>query len=433
MNGSAIESVVGRRVWDSRGRPTVEAEVRLAGGARGRAIAPAGASTGQGEARERRDGGTALGGLDVRQAVDGIGQEIAPAIRGMDARDQAQIDAAMIAIDGTPNKGRLGANAIVAVSMATAHAAAAGQGLPLWKYLLVDREPWLPLPEVQIFGGGAHAGRRVDIQDFMVVAVGAADYVEALEWTADVYRAAGEIMTDRGTLQGVADEGGFWPVFESNEEGLELVLAAIERAGLRPGEQMAISLDVAASEFGTAGRYRLGLEAREIDSGTLIELLRDWIVRYPIVAVEDPVAEEDIEGFQRFTEAFGDRIAVVGDDLLVTNAARVRQAAAARQCNALLVKPNQAGTLSEAKAALEAAGDAGWTNIVSARSGESEDVTIVHLAVGWGAQMLKVGSFARSERLAKWNEGLRIAEQLGGRGVLPPRHAFPWGRSGSGG
>lgn len=431
MKKTAVESVAGRRVWDSRGRPTVEAEVRLAGGARGRAIAPAGASTGRGEARERRDGGTVLGGLDVRQAVDGIGQEIAPAIAGMDARDQAEIDAAMIALDGTPDKGRLGANAIVAVSMATAHAAAAGQGLPLWKYLLVDQEPWLPLPEVQIFGGGAHAGRRVDIQDFMVVATGAQDYVEALDWTADVYRAAGEIMTDRGTLQGVADEGGFWPVFESNEEGLELVLAAIERAGLRPGEQMAISLDVAASEFGTAGRYRFGLEAREIDSGTLVELLRDWIARYPIVAVEDPVAEDDFEGFQIFTDAVSDRIAVVGDDLLVTNATRVRRAAAARQCNALLVKPNQAGTLSEAKMALEAARDAGWTNIVSARSGESEDVTIVHLAVGWGAQMLKVGSFARSERLAKWNEGLRIAEELGGGGVLPPRHAFPWGRNGS--
>jgi enolase len=229
-------------------------------------------------------------------------------------------------------------------------------------------------------------------------------------------------------MQGVADEGGFWPAFDSNEEGLGLLVTAIERAGLTPGEQMAISLDIAASEFGAAGRYRLGLEGRAVDSDGLLELLLDWANRYPIVAVEDPLAEDDPEGFRRFTAAVGDRLAVVGDDLLVTNAQRVRDAAAAGQCNALLVKPNQAGTLSEAKAALEAARGAGWTNIVSARSGETEDVTIVHLAVGWGAQMLKVGSFARSERLAKWNEGIRIAEALGGRGELPPRRALPWGK-----
>jgi len=429
VSRTAIEAVLARRVWDSRGRPTVEAEVRLAGGATGRAIAPAGASTGQGEAVERRDGGSAFGGLDVSVAVDLVAQEIFPVIAGMDACDQAAVDGAMIALDGTPGKARLGANAIVAVSMATAHAAAAAKRVPLWRYLLVDQKPRLPIPEIQIFGGGTHAGRRVDIQDFMVVAVGAADYVQALDWTAEVYRAAGLLLSDRGAMQGVADEGGFWPAFDSNEEGLELLVAAIERAGLTPGEQMAISLDIAASEFGAAGRYRLGLEGRELDSDGLLELLLDWTGRYPIVAVEDPVAEDDAEGFRRFTAAVGDRIAVVGDDLLVTSAARVDHAAAAGQCNALLVKPNQAGTLSEAKAAFEVARGAGWTNIISARSGETEDVTIVHLAVGWGAEMLKVGSFARSERLAKWNEGIRIAEALGGRGELPPRHALPWGRS----
>ncbi len=427
MSGTAIETVLGRRVWDSRGRPTVEAEVLLAGGASGRAVAPAGASTGQGEAVERRDGGEAFGGFDVTLAVESIGREISPAVAGMDARDQAAVDAAMVALDGTPDKARLGANAIVSVSMAIAHAAAAELQIPLWEYLLVDQKPRLPIPEIQIFGGGAHAGGRVDIQDFMVVAVGAEDYIQALDWTAEVYRAAGRLMADRGTLQGVADEGGFWPAFESNEEGLELLVAAIERAGLIPGEQMAISLDIAASEFGAAGRYRLGLEGREMDSDGLIEMLLDWIARYPVVAVEDPLGEDDPDGFRRFTEAAGGRIAVVGDDLLVTSAARVGPAAAMRQCNALLVKPNQAGTLSEAKAALEASRGAGWTSIVSARSGESEDVTIVHLAVGWGAEMLKVGSFARSERLAKWNEGIRIAEALGGRGELPSRRALPWG------
>jgi enolase len=415
-------------VWDSSGRPTVEAEVRLAGGASGRAIAPAGASTGRGEAVERRDGGEAFGGFDVGLAVASVAREISPALVGIDAREQAAVDGALIALDGTSDKERLGANATVAVSMAAAHAAAAEMHISLWKYLLVDQKPRLPIPEVQIFGGGAHAGRRVDIQDFMVVAVGAADYVQALDWTAEVYRAAGRLMSDRGALQGVADEGGFWPAFDSNEAGLELLLAAIERAGLTPGEQMAISLDIAASEFGAAGRYRLGLEGREMDSDGLLEMLLDWIARYPIVAVEDPLAEDDPEGFRRFTEAAGDRIAVVGDDLLVTNAERVDHAAAMRHCNALLVKPNQAGTLSEAKAALEAARSAGWTNIVSARSGETEDVTVAHLAVGWGAQMLKVGSFARSERLAKWNEGIRIAEALGGRGELPPRQSLPWGR-----
>ncbi|UCH73044.1 MAG: phosphopyruvate hydratase [Rhodospirillales bacterium] len=428
MSATTIDSVVGRRIWDSRGRPTVEAEVRLRGGATGRAIAPAGASTGLGEAVERRDGGAALGGYDVAVAVGAIGREISGALAGLDALEQGTVDRCLIALDGTPDKSRLGANAIVAVSMANAHAAAAATGIPLWRYLLVDQKPRLPLPQIQIFGGGAHAGGRVDIQDFMVAAVGAEDFVQALDWTAEVYLAAGAIMSDRGLLRGVADEGGYWPAFESNEEGLQLLVAAIERAGLIPGEEMAISLDIAASQLGAGGRYRLGLDRRELDSDELIAMLLDWIARYPIVAVEDPVAEGDARGFRRLVEAVGDRIAVVGDDLLVTSADRVREAAAAKQCNALLMKPNQAGTLSEAKEALEVARNAGWATIASARSGESEDVTIVHIAVGWRAEMLKVGSFARSERLAKWNEGIRIAEALGGRGELPARRDFPWGR-----
>jgi enolase len=427
LNSNGISRVIGRRVWDSRGRPTVEAEVHLSGGTVGRAIAPAGASTGAGEAVDLRDGGVAFGGYDVTCAVGSVNGEISDRLAGMDVRDQAGIDAALITLDGSDNKSRLGANATVAVSMAVAHSAAAENGVSLCDYLLVDQNPPIPIPEIQILGGGAHAGRRVDIQDFMVIAVGAGDYVQALDWTAEVYRAAGEIMAGEGRLQGVADEGGFWPAFDSNEDGLEILVRAIERAGLRPGEDMAISLDIAASEFGKDGRYRLGLEERELDSDGLVEMLIGWVERYPIVAVEDPVGEDDVEGFRRFTQAVGDRVLVIGDDLLVTDAARVREMAAQGACNGLLVKPNQAGTLSEAKAALDEANQAGWTNVVSARSGETEDVTIVHLAVGWGAPMLKVGSFARSERMAKWNEGIRIAEARGGRGELPPRRSFPWG------
>ncbi|MDH5409923.1 MAG: phosphopyruvate hydratase, partial [Alphaproteobacteria bacterium] len=386
-----------------------------------------GASTGSGEAVDLRDGGAAFGGYDVTRAVGAVAGEISERLSGMDSTDQAAIDDALVTLDGSGNRSRLGGNATVAVSIAVAHAAAAANGKSLWSHLLVDQNPRLPIPEIQILGGGAHAGRRVDIQDFMVIAVGAADYIQALDWTAEVYRAAGAIMTEEGRLQGVADEGGYWPAFDSNEDGLEILVRAIERAGLRPGEDMAISLDIAASEFGKNGRYRLGLEKRELDSDGLVEMLVGWVDRYPIVAVEDPVGEDDIAGFQRFTEAVGDRVLVIGDDLLVTNTARVSEMAAAGACNGLLVKPNQAGTLSEAKAALDAAKQADWTNIVSARSGETEDVTIVHLAVGWGAPILKVGSFARSERMAKWNEGIRIAEALGGRGELPPRASFPWG------
>jgi enolase len=422
---TAIERVFGRRVWDSRGLPTVEAEIHLAGGATGRAIAPAGASKGSGEARERRDGGKHLGGLDVGSAVAAIRDEIGPHLRGRNAADQDGIDSALIALDGTPDKGRLGANAIVAVSMAIAHAAAAAARLPLWRYLAGDGNRTMPLPEIQIFGGGAHAGRRVDIQDFMVVAVGADNYAQALEWTAEVYRSAGALMDEAGLRHGVADEGGYWPAFASNEAALDMLLRAIERAGYRAGDEIALSLDIAASDFGRGARYRLGRDSSEIDSDGLIELLQGWLRRFPIVAIEDPLAEDDAAAFARFT-AGASGIAVIGDDLLVTNKARIEAAAAARTCNAALIKPNQVGTLTEAKAAFEAARHAGWTTIVSARSGDNEDVTIMHLAVGWGADLVKVGSFARSERMAKWNEGLRIAEALPGGSRLTSANGFPW-------
>ncbi len=413
MAESEIVRVHGRRVWDSRGRPTVEAEVQLAGGAVGRAIAPAGASTGTGEAVDLRDGGARFGGFDVRRAVANVGETIAPALRGRDAADQAGIDGILIDLDGTPNKARLGGNATIATSMAVLAAAAAATGTPLWRHLAGQSGVSIPAPEIQIFGGGAHAARRVDIQDFMVVCPNAGSFADALDRIAEVYRAAGGLMAERGLAQGVADEGGFWPAFSSNEEALETLVRSIERAGFTPGADVAISLDVAASEFGAAGRYRLALEGRELDRDGMIELLGRWIERYPIVSVEDPLAEDDPEGFRLFTEAFGDRVQVIGDDFLVTNAARIRDAAAMRACNAVLVKPNQAGTITETKAAMDAAKAVGFRTVVSARSGETEDTPVAHLAVGWNAGQIKVGSFSRSERMAKWNEVLRIEEQLG--------------------
>jgi enolase len=427
---SEIVEVKGRRVWDSRGRPTVEAEVHLAGGAVGRAIAPAGASTGSAEAVDKRDGGSRFGGLDVIGAVTATNGEISKILCGRDATDQIGADRAMIDLDGTPNKSRLGGNAIVATSMAIAHAAAAGAGLPLWRFLGGDRDNYkMPLPEIQIFGGGAHAGRRVDVQDFMVIALGAKSYEQSLEWTAEVYRSAGKIMGAAGLMQGVADEGGFWPAFDSNEQALEFLVRAIEGAGFTPGSEIAISLDIAATDFGKNGRYKLSTDGKTVDSDGLSELLLGWIDRYPIIAIEDPLGEDDPEAMAKFTSAAGSKVEVIADDFICTTASKIESAASNGACNTALIKPNQAGTLSEARLALEAARAADWESIVSARSGETEDVTIVHLAVGWGVKQLKVGSFTRSERMAKWNEGLRIAESLGQNGdSFPARDSFPWGK-----
>ena len=415
MSGTGIVQVRGRRVWDSRGRPTVEAEVTLVSGARGRAIAPAGASTGSGEAVDLRDGNARLGGAGVMRAVGHVNGEIAHALHGCDASSQTDVDRILIELDGTPNKARLGGNALVAVSMAVLHAAAAAEKKPLYAYLLADRNPVMPLPEVQIFGGGAHAARRVDIQDFMIMAPHAGTFAEALEWTAEVYRAAGVMMSDMGRLQGVADEGGYWPAFDSNEAALETLIRAIEHAGFTPGDEIRISLDIAASDLYRDGRYHLTLENRSLDSDEMSAMLIDWLDRYPILSIEDPLSEFDETGLIRFTRAVGDRVQIVGDDFLVTNAARIRKAALAGACNAVLIKPNQAGTLAETFGAVAAARAANWGAILSARSGETEDVTIIHLAVGWGLRQLKVGSFSRSERMAKWNEGIRIEEALGNR------------------
>jgi len=427
MTPSTINRVHARRVFDSRGRPTVEAEVRLASGVTGRGIAPAGASRGSREAVDLRDGGTRLGGYDVAQAIANVRGPIARAIFGMDALEQAEIDAKLIELDGTPNMSKLGANATVAVSLAVAQAGAMAFDMPLWQYLADDGPVSLPMPEVQIFGGGAHAGRRIDIQDLMVMPIGAWTFDDAITMVAEIYRAAGLLMQEAGKLAGVADEGGWWPQFASNEEALEMTVRAIERAGCHPGSDAGISLDIAASEFGRDGRYTLALDQRELDSDGMSEMLLDWIERYPIVSIEDPLAEDDVEAWAAFTRVAKHRVQVIGDDLLVTNAARVEEAAASGACNAVLVKINQAGTLTQARAALDAAKVAGFGTIVSARSGESEDTAIAHLAVGWNAGQLKVGAFARSERLAKWNELLRIEDAMGGDArfagipALPPR------------
>jgi enolase len=413
MTTFAIKSILARRVWDSRGRPTVEAEVVLNDGSLGRAIAPAGASKGTREALELRDGGDRFGGLDVMRAVGHVNGEITNALVGTKADNQTALDQALIDLDGTTNKSRLGANATLAVSMAAAHAMAAASDMPLYRYLGNGKIGRLPMPQIQIFGGGAHAGRRVDVQDFMVVCPGANSFAQALEWTAEVYRHAGLLMAQRSSLFGVADEGGWWPDFSSNEQALEMLVLAIERAGFIPGDQVAIALDIAASEFGRQGQYRLGLESRALDSDGMIEMLLRWVEKYPIVSIEDPLAEDDLVGFARFTQAIGHRLQIVGDDFLVSNSSLIREAANLGAANTVLLKPNQRGTLSETLEAWKVAQELGYSAIVSARSGETEDTTIVDLAIGWNVGQLKVGSFARGERMVKWNHALRIEEQLG--------------------
>jgi len=410
-----ILDVKGRRVWDSRGRPTVEAEVIVGRGttalAAGRAIAPAGASTGSGEAKA----------LEVAAAVKNVNTVIRDALRALSASDQPAIDRRLVELDGTPDKSRLGANATVAVSLACAHADAASRKIPLWKKLAEERRVALPVPQIQIFGGGAHARGSVDLQDYMVICIGAGSFAEALEWTAQIYAAAGARLRRKGKFCGVADEGGYWPSFKANEEGLVELVGAIADAGLEPGVDAAIALDIAASQLWRGGRYQLALEDRSLTAEQMHAMLLRWIERYPIVSIEDPFAEHDAAAMRAFTQAAG--IQVVGDDFFVTRADSVRNAAGA--CNTVLLKPNQVGTLSETLACWDAAREAGYRAIVSARSGESEDVSIVHLAVGWGVAQLKVGSFARSERMAKWNEGLRIEETLGAKALpFPARRLF---------
>lgn len=386
-------------VYDSRGRMTVAVELATAHTA-ATGMAPAGASRGRFEAHELRD---ADGGVDT--ACRRFAEEISPMLVGRDCREQAALDDAMVALDGTPQRQRLGGNVLIATSMAVLRLAAAASGEPLWRYLGGAEPAYMPLPEIQIIGGGAHADGRLPLQDFMVIPLGAPDWPTALAWVAEVYRAAGRSMAERGLLRGVADEGGFWPNFDNCEQALETLCRAIEAAGRRPLDDVAISLDVAGNQFCRNGRYHIDGEA--LDGDAWVERLSGWCRRYPIRMVEDPCAEDDPERYARFCAGFSRQGLVVGDDLVVSQAERIRAALAAGQITAALIKPNQVGTLTEARAALAACP----VPIVSARSGETEDTTIMDLAVGWQAPFIKVGSITRGERTAKWNRGLAIHQQ----------------------
>jgi enolase len=411
-----ISSISAYQVYDSRGNPTLEAEVALENGARGRGIVPSGASTGQFEALELRDRDPKrFRGKSVFRAIANVQDIVAPALRGRDVFDQGGLDRTMIELDGTPNKSRLGANAILAVSMAAAQAGAQARNEPLFAYL--GNGDLLPLPEIQITGGGAHANWRTDVQDFLLIANGAKSYAEVLEITHNVYHAAGDILKKRGKYFGVADEGGYWPEFQTNEEALQLLVEAIEAAGYRPGRDAAISLDIAASDlFDEKTRmYRFSLEKREFSSAEFGALIEDWCARYPIISIEDPMADTDWDGWALVFQKLGRRIQIIGDDLFTTNIERIRAGMEKRIANAVLIKLNQIGTVTETLEAIRLTQQAGWLPVVSARSGETEDAFIAHLAVATNAGQLKVGSFSRSERMAKWNEVIRIERALGNR------------------
>ena len=430
MSKTKIKSTFARKVWDSRGLPTIEVEVTLNYNAKGRATAPSGRSIGTGEAVEIRDGGMGFKGFGVNRSIETVNSKIAPLLKGKDASNQVTIDKLLIDLDNTADKSCLGSNAMIATSIAIAKATADAMKMPLWQYLHENENtldyPTLPLPEVEIFGGGAHANKRVDVQSYMVTAIGAETFNEALEWSASVYHAATNLMELDGKLMGVSDEGGLWPEFKDNEQALEFLLRAIESAGLTPGQDIAISLDIAASQFGSKNNYYLLCDGRELNSDELSGLLVDWTERYPIVSIEDPMAEGDKEGFVRFTWAVGKKIQVIGDDFLVTKASRIKSAARDSACNAVMIKPNQAGTLTETRKALEAAVNSDFGTVISTRSGETEDVSVIHIAVGWSIEQLKIGSITRGERTAKWNEGLRIAESLNNGGRLKHNDRFPW-------
>jgi enolase len=398
----------------------------LTTGVTGRAIAPAGASTGAGEAKELRDGGTRFKGLGVDRAVRAVHEVIAPALMGMDITDQAGLDAALCRADGTPDKSRVGGNSTTAVSMACLWAASRQADLPLWRYLSGSDEVGLPLPEIQIFGGGAHAKGSVDLQDFLAIPNGASSFTQSLEWVAEVYHAAGKALTQQGKNLGVADEGGFWPQFGSNEGAIEALVKAIEAAGFQPGRDVSIGLDLASTQYHDNGVYHWRSENRHFDRDQLLDVYARWAHDYPIISMEDGFAEDDIEGMRAMTQVLGQRLQIIGDDFFVTHAPRIEERARLGACNAVLIKPNQVGTVSETKQAFEVAQQLHLDGIISARSGETEDVSIVHMAVGWGVPQLKVGSFSRSERMAKWNEGLRIEQDLGRCLAYPRPHLFPW-------
>jgi enolase len=410
---SSIEKVHGRQILDSRGNPTVEVDVLLKSGAAGRASVPSGASTGEFEAVELRDGGDRWAGKGVSRALANVNGELAEAVHGMDPADQQALDRAMIELDGTPNKGRLGANAILGVSLAAAKAAAAEDGLPLWRYLGGEAAHVLPVPMMNVLNGGAHADNKVDFQEFMIVPVGAPSFAEGLRMGDEVFHALKRTLHDEGLSTAVGDEGGFAPDLDSNEAALKALMRGIEAAGLRPGEDVSIALDPATSEIFKNGSYELEHEGRSLSSSELVDYWADISSRYPVMSIEDGLDEEDWDGWRLLTERLGDRVQLVGDDLFVTNTARLARGIESGAANSILIKVNQIGTLSETLAAISMAEEAGYTAVMSHRSGETEDTTIADLAVATGCGQIKTGAPSRSDRVAKYNQLLRIEEALG--------------------
>ncbi len=424
---SRIENVRALEILDSRGNPTVEVEVRLDSGARGRAAVPSGASTGSREALELRDGGKRYRGKGVQCAVENVRGELLRELRGSELgglEEQGQLDAAMIALDGTESKSRLGANALLGVSLAAAHAAAADAGLPLWRWLADGREPLLPLPMMNILNGGAHADSNVDFQEFMILPTGAPTFAECIRYGTEVFHALREVLHEAGLATLVGDEGGFAPNLPSNRDGVEMVLRGIERAGFRPGHDVHIGLDVAASEFYKNGRYELEGEGTVRTREEMIALYQDWVARYPIVSIEDGLAEGDWDGWKALTDALGSRVQLVGDDVFVTNPAILREGVTRGIANAVLVKVNQIGTLTETLETVQIAETAGYAAVISHRSGETEDTTIADLVAGRAAGQIKTGSLSRSDRVAKYNQLLRIETELGARARFAGRTAL---------
>jgi enolase len=421
---SQIDRLHARQILDSRGNPTVEVTLALRSGAHGRAAVPSGASTGEFEATELRDGGERWGGKGVGRAVAGVNGEIAEAVRGLDAADQSALDRALIELDGTPNKSRLGANAILGVSLAAAHAQAAEEGVALWRYLGGEAARVLPVPMMNVLNGGAHADNSVDFQEFMVVPCGAESFSECLRMGVEVFHALKATLHDRGLSTAGGDEGGFAPDLASNEEALQMLITGIEAAGYEPGADVAIALDPATSELYRDGAYALEHEGRTLSAAELADYWATLAARYPIVSLEDGMAEEDWDGWKTLTERVGERLQLVGDDLFVTNTERLRRGVELGVANSILIKVNQIGTLTETLAAIALAREAGYTAVMSHRSGETEDVTIADLAVATGCGQIKTGAPARSDRTAKYNQLLRIEEQLGADAEFPGRSVF---------
>jgi enolase len=421
-----IEDIAAREILDSRGNPTVEVEVLLSDGSMGRAAVPSGASTGVHEALELRDGDEGrYGGKGVQQAVENVNSTIADELYGWDALDQEGVDNFMLGLDGTSNKSHLGANAILGVSLAVAKAAADAVGLPLYRYLGGVSASMLPVPMMNILNGGAHTGwQSTDFQEFMVMPVGAESFSEALRWGAEIYQSLKKVLKGRGYSTNVGDEGGFAPALKNDEEAIEAILEAINTAGYAPGEDVMLALDPAASELWEDGKYRLRIQGRTLTSDQMVAHWQDWVKRYPIISLEDGLAEDDWDGWVALTGAIGDQVQIVGDDLLVTNVERLAKGIEMKAANSILIKLNQIGSLSETLAAIEMAKRAGWTAVVSHRSGETEDTTIADLAVAMNTGQIKTGAPARSDRVAKYNQLLRIEEQLAEGGNYPGMNAF---------